>query len=181
MTHHESQLVKAQMGPNDMSNTLFGSKVCYIYILYFFCSPLILAHLDDIMPTMLLHVMLIKEATNNLENLPSILRHGILIFLNSLISGRTMEKKLGFMCPSVFLIITNNFCSMKWVEANAKWSLFHPNEAAGLYKVHSEGFEALYHKYKRESHACKMIPAKAFLKVKSKPEVLFANYKFNGK
>ena len=62
---------------------------------------------------------------------------------------------------------------MKWVESNTKWSLFHPDEAAGLYEVYSKGFEALYHKYERESCACKMIPAEAFLKVKSKLGVLF--------
>lgn len=36
---------------------------------------------------------------------------------------------------------------MKRVESNGDWSLFCPNEAAGLPDVYGEEFEALYHKY----------------------------------
>ncbi|ERJ58963.1 ribonucleoside-diphosphate reductase subunit alpha [Sphingobacterium paucimobilis] len=48
---------------------------------------------------------------------------------------------------------------MERVEANAQWSLFDPNEAAGLYGVYGEAFEALYlhyekeHKYRRQVSA----------------------------
>jgi ribonucleoside-diphosphate reductase subunit M1 len=55
--------------------------------------------------------------------------------------------------------VTNNFSSMKRVEANGEWSLFCPNEAFGLHDVHSEEFEALYEKYEKEGRARKTIPA----------------------
>ena len=64
-----------------------------------------------------------------------------------------------YVYPCIFLITTNDFCSMKRVEANGEWSLFCPNEAPGLHEVHSEEFEALYHKYEREGRARKTIPA----------------------
>ena len=55
--------------------------------------------------------------------------------------------------------VTDNFSSMKRVEANGEWSLFCPNEAPGLHEVHSEEFEALYEKYEKEGRARKKIPA----------------------
>ncbi len=48
---------------------------------------------------------------------------------------------------------------MKRVETDAEWSLFDPNEAAGLYGVYGDAFEALYlhyeneHKYRRKVSA----------------------------
>ena len=49
---------------------------------------------------------------------------------------------------------------MERVKADADWSLFDPNEAAGLFDVHSGEFEALYHKYEREGRARKVVKAR---------------------
>ncbi|KAF9809621.1 hypothetical protein IEO21_07348 [Rhodonia placenta] len=48
---------------------------------------------------------------------------------------------------------------MKRVEANGKWSLFCPNEAAGLHEVWGEDFEKLYEQYEREGRARQTIDA----------------------
>ena len=48
---------------------------------------------------------------------------------------------------------------MKRVKANGEWSLFCPNEAPGLYDVHSEEFEALYTRYEQEGRARKVVKA----------------------
>jgi len=48
---------------------------------------------------------------------------------------------------------------MKRVKENGEWSLFCPNEAPGLYDVHSEEFDALYLKYEQEGRARKTIKA----------------------
>ncbi|PTM08828.1 MAG: ribonucleoside-diphosphate reductase subunit alpha [Bacteroidetes bacterium] len=45
------------------------------------------------------------------------------------------------------------------VKENGNWSLFDPNEAPGLFDVHSGEFEALYHKYEQEGRARKTIKA----------------------
>ena len=49
---------------------------------------------------------------------------------------------------------------MERVKADADWSLFDPNEAAGLFDVHSGEFEALYHKYEREGRGRKVVKAR---------------------
>jgi len=64
-----------------------------------------------------------------------------------------------FTTPLHFWNATNDFSSMKRVEANGEWSLFCPNEAPGLHEVHSEEFEALYEKYEKEGSARKAVPA----------------------
>jgi ribonucleoside-diphosphate reductase subunit M1 len=46
---------------------------------------------------------------------------------------------------------------MKHVEANGDWSLFCPNEAPDLHKVHGAEFEALYEKYEKEGRQQKTI------------------------
>lgn len=48
---------------------------------------------------------------------------------------------------------------MQRVENNEDWSLFCPNEAPGLYDVHSEEFEAMYLKYEAEGRARKVVKA----------------------
>lgn len=48
---------------------------------------------------------------------------------------------------------------MRRVKENGKWSLFDPNEAPGLFDVHSGEFEALYHKYEQEGRARKEVNA----------------------
>ncbi len=48
---------------------------------------------------------------------------------------------------------------MRRVKENGEWSLFDPNEAPGLYDVHSGEFEALYHKYEEEGRARKVVKA----------------------
>lgn len=48
---------------------------------------------------------------------------------------------------------------MRRVKENGKWSLFDPNEAPGLFDVHSGEFEALYHKYEQEGRARKVVNA----------------------
>jgi ribonucleoside-diphosphate reductase subunit M1 len=48
---------------------------------------------------------------------------------------------------------------MKRAEADGDWSLFCPNEAAGLHEVYGDEFEALYTKYEREGKARKTIKA----------------------
>ncbi|MEO6758750.1 MAG: ribonucleoside-diphosphate reductase subunit alpha, partial [Saprospiraceae bacterium] len=49
---------------------------------------------------------------------------------------------------------------MERVKADADWSLFDPNEAQGLFDVHSGEFEALYHKYEQEGRARKVVKAR---------------------
>ena len=48
---------------------------------------------------------------------------------------------------------------MQRVEANAEWSLFCPNEAAGLADVWGEEFEAMYLRYEKQGRAKKTIKA----------------------
>lgn len=48
---------------------------------------------------------------------------------------------------------------MRRVKENGEWSLFDPNEAPGLFDVHSGEFEALYHKYEEEGRARKTVKA----------------------
>lgn len=48
---------------------------------------------------------------------------------------------------------------MARVKENGDWSLFDPNEAPGLFDVHSGEFEALYHKYEQEGRARKTVKA----------------------
>lgn len=48
---------------------------------------------------------------------------------------------------------------MRRVKENGEWSLFDPNEAPGLFDVHSGEFEALYHKYEKEGRARKTVKA----------------------
>jgi ribonucleoside-diphosphate reductase alpha chain len=49
---------------------------------------------------------------------------------------------------------------MERVEKDAEWSLFDPNEAPGLYEVHSGEFEALYHQYEAEKRQRKTVKAR---------------------
>lgn len=49
---------------------------------------------------------------------------------------------------------------MDRVEKDEQWSLFCPNEAPGLFEVHSKEFEALYTQYEAEGRARKVIPAR---------------------
>lgn len=49
---------------------------------------------------------------------------------------------------------------MERVKADADWSLFDPNEAPGLFDVHSGEFEAMYHKYEKEGRARKVVKAR---------------------
>ena len=48
---------------------------------------------------------------------------------------------------------------MERVKADGMWSLFDPNEAPGLFDVHSGEFEALYHKYEQEGRYRKQVKA----------------------
>ncbi|MEZ4986724.1 MAG: ribonucleoside-diphosphate reductase subunit alpha [Saprospiraceae bacterium] len=48
---------------------------------------------------------------------------------------------------------------MERVRDNGEWSLFDPNEAPGLFDVHSGEFDALYHRYEQEGRARKVIKA----------------------
>ncbi len=49
---------------------------------------------------------------------------------------------------------------MERVQADAEWTLMCPNECPGLYKCHSEEFEALYHKYEAENKGRKTVKAR---------------------
>ena len=49
---------------------------------------------------------------------------------------------------------------MERVKVDADWSLFDPNEAPGLFDVHSGEFEALYHRYEQEGRARKVVKAR---------------------
>ncbi|MCB0574865.1 MAG: ribonucleoside-diphosphate reductase subunit alpha, partial [Saprospiraceae bacterium] len=49
---------------------------------------------------------------------------------------------------------------MERVKDDQDWSLFCPNEAPGLFDVHSGEFEALYHKYEEEGRARKVVKAR---------------------
>ncbi len=53
---------------------------------------------------------------------------------------------------------------MKRVEANQQWTLFSPDEAPGLYNLHSEAFEELYTKYEQEGKGRECIPAQKLWK-----------------
>ncbi len=48
---------------------------------------------------------------------------------------------------------------MQRVKEDGQWALFDPNEAPGLFDVHSGEFEALYHKYESEGRARKVVKA----------------------
>lgn len=49
---------------------------------------------------------------------------------------------------------------MERVKESAKWSLFCPNECAGLYDVHGDAFNKLYTKYESEGRARKTVNAR---------------------
>jgi len=49
---------------------------------------------------------------------------------------------------------------MKRVEANEDWTLVCPNECPGLFKIHSDEFEALYTKYEADGKGRKTIKAR---------------------
>ena len=49
---------------------------------------------------------------------------------------------------------------MERVKANGEWTLMCPNECPGLFNVHSENFNALYHKYESEGKGRKTIKAR---------------------
>ncbi|MEZ4777894.1 MAG: ribonucleoside-diphosphate reductase subunit alpha [Flavobacteriaceae bacterium] len=49
---------------------------------------------------------------------------------------------------------------MKRVQEDAEWTLMCPNECPGLFDVHSEEFETLYHKYEAEDKGRKTIKAR---------------------
>ena len=59
----------------------------------------------------------------------------------------------------LFYGLWTNDLFMRRVEANAEWSLFCPNEAAGLAETWGEEFDALYARYEREGRAKKVIKA----------------------
>jgi ribonucleoside-diphosphate reductase subunit M1 len=61
--------------------------------------------------------------------------------------------------PLCCLTLIDTYRSMKRAEADGEWSLFCPNEAAGLHEVYGDEFEALYTKYEREGKARKTIKA----------------------
>ncbi len=48
---------------------------------------------------------------------------------------------------------------MERVKEDGDWSLFDPNEAPGLFEVHSGEFESLYHKYEQEGRARRVVKA----------------------
>ena len=60
--------------------------------------------------------------------------------------NRARDLFLALWIPDLF---------MKRVEANAKWTLFCPNEAPGLYDSWGEKFEELYEKYEAEGRGRK--------------------------
>ena len=49
---------------------------------------------------------------------------------------------------------------MERVEANGEWSLFCPNECAGLHDVYGQEFNELYHKYESEGLARRTVKAR---------------------
>ncbi|MDX2136153.1 MAG: ribonucleoside-diphosphate reductase subunit alpha [Saprospiraceae bacterium] len=49
---------------------------------------------------------------------------------------------------------------MERVEQDADWALFDPNEAPGLFNVHSGEFEALYHQYEQENRMRRTVKAR---------------------
>ena len=49
---------------------------------------------------------------------------------------------------------------MERVEQDADWTLFDPNEAPGLFDVHSGEFEALYHRYEMENRQRRTVKAR---------------------
>ena len=49
---------------------------------------------------------------------------------------------------------------MKRVEQDSTWTLMCPNECPGLFEVHSEEFEALYHRYEAENKGRKTVKAR---------------------
>ena len=49
---------------------------------------------------------------------------------------------------------------MKRVEEDSTWTLMCPNECPGLYNIHGDEFEALYHKYEEEGKGRKTVKAR---------------------
>ncbi|MEM9836098.1 MAG: ribonucleotide reductase N-terminal alpha domain-containing protein, partial [Bacteroidota bacterium] len=60
----------------------------------------------------------------------------------------------------LFYALWINDLFMQRVKDNGKWTLFDPNEAPGLFDVHSGEFEALYHQYEEEGKGRKTIDAR---------------------
>ncbi|PHI19304.1 ribonucleoside-diphosphate reductase subunit alpha [Lewinellaceae bacterium SD302] len=60
----------------------------------------------------------------------------------------------------LFYAMWINDLFMERVKNNEKWTLFDPNEAPGLFDVHSGEFEALYHQYEQEGKGRKTIEAR---------------------
>lgn len=60
----------------------------------------------------------------------------------------------------LFYAMWINDLFMQRVKDNAHWTLFDPNEAPGLFDVHSGEFEALYHQYEAEGKGRKTIEAR---------------------
>ncbi|MEL6141822.1 MAG: ribonucleoside-diphosphate reductase subunit alpha [Bacteroidota bacterium] len=60
----------------------------------------------------------------------------------------------------LFYAMWINDLFMQRVKDNAHWTLFDPNEAPGLFDVHSGEFEALYHQYEEEGRGRKTIEAR---------------------
>lgn len=60
----------------------------------------------------------------------------------------------------LFYAMWINDLFMQRVKDNETWTLFDPNEAPGLFDVHSGEFEALYHKYEQEGRGRKTIEAR---------------------
>lgn len=68
---------------------------------------------------------------------------------------RTRDLFLALWMPSLFY---------KRVEEGAKWSLFDPATAPGLYEVCGEEFNALYEKYEEEGRAVDVMDARELMK-----------------
>ncbi len=60
----------------------------------------------------------------------------------------------------LFYAMWINDLFMERVKNNEKWTLFDPNEAPGLFDVHSGEFEALYHRYEEEGKGRRTIDAR---------------------
>lgn len=73
---------------------------------------------------------------------------------------RKNTGKEEFRARDLFLALWIPDLFMKRVEANAKWTLFCPNEAPGLYDSWGEKFEELYEKYEADGRGRKTIEAR---------------------
>ena len=91
--------------------------------------------------------MWIREGEREKGHLQSTLNPGTQILRNSSISKKSRQGRIARKRPFYAMWIPDLF--MERVKSNGNWSLFCPDEAAGLFDCYGEEFKAKYEKYEK--------------------------------